>query len=235
VSNRIGIVVPTIVNFKGLAELIVSIETRLNYQIYIIDNWNKHYCVSKSWNIGAEKAIENGCSHIAILNDDIILGPYALDAMYWFLLSRPEPSLVSGCRVGSFDETNSGYVGEGGENFEATESGPQFSCFMITPELYRTVGSFDENFVPAYFEDNDYHYRTKLLDVNVYHLGDAPYITEESVTHKMTHGTLATPNKFNGNRAYYVKKWGGVPGIEKFDHPYNDPNLTPSQWEILDR
>ena len=38
-------------------------------------------------------------------------------------------------------------------------------AFGIKPSAIERVGWFDENFVPAYFEDNDYSYRCRLMGV----------------------------------------------------------------------
>lgn len=97
-----------------------------------------------------------------------------------------------------------------------------FSLFLLRRWAYREVGPFDENFYPAYFEDNDYFRRMLLLRIP-YHSCDAGYDHEVSSTLR-----LATPYeryihevRFRANESYYTAKWGGPPHHEQFDRPFN--------------
>ncbi|MCJ2562840.1 MAG: hypothetical protein LN417_01950, partial [Candidatus Thermoplasmatota archaeon] len=94
-------------------------------------------------------------------------------------------------------------------------------CFLITQachEKYR----FDENFVPAYHEDNDYHRRMILRgDGQQIFSVDVPFLHHGSVTINRTKKTAEEWGpKFEKCRAYYVKKWGGLSGEETFDKPF---------------
>lgn len=103
-----------------------------------------------------------------------------------------------------------------------------FSLFMINPYLvFEKVGLFDPQFWPAYFEDNDYAYRMKLvnepmsmLDTQFSHFGSATvasYNEAENTEHVKT---------FLANRDYYIKKWGGLPGEELYTSPFNKEITT---------
>src|SRR5205807_1896221 len=102
----------------------------------------------------------------------------------------------------------------------ATAAG--WSCFRQKHEVWRIVGDYDENFF-AYHEDNDYCYRLRLAGI------ERQEISHDGIAH---HGssTIAAMSReererFECNwlrgRRYYQDKWGGVPGEERFQHPFN--------------
>jgi GT2 family glycosyltransferase len=96
----------------------------------------------------------------------------------------------------------------------------------LNQECWDIVGEFDEVFAPAYFEDNDYHYRIQLAGLLAvlyppamfYHFGSRTQLEANENGRAM----VSAPS-FENNRAFYIKKWGGMPGQEKWEHPYNDP------------
>ena len=87
-------------------------------------------------------------------------------------------------------------------------------------EAFNAVGGYDTQF-EAYFSDNDVYRRVRL----------AGYPTIESgldVTHFGSQTIKSDPFvkylndiTFPLFRNYYVAKWGGQPGEEKFDKPFN--------------
>jgi GT2 family glycosyltransferase len=109
---------------------------------------------------------------------------------------------------------------EGREVNEEQEH-PDFSAYMLSKESYEKIGAFDEMFAPAYFEDNDYHRRVNLAGMKAISVPSAIYYHYGSRT-RMESGTLNLTNEnFEKNRQYYIQKWGGIPGQEKFDQPFN--------------
>lgn len=227
--GEVGIVIPTLINFKGLAECIASIQTNIPYKIYVIDNWNTPRSVAASWNEGADRAFNDGCEFVAILNDDIIMSEKCIDYMRDYLLFHKECGLVSGTRVMSKGEL----YNDSRRVRIVKQEQPDFACFMIGQRCFDRVGRFDENFVPAYFEDNDYHYRCKVLGVPTVGLEFAPFFHHGSVTQNWNgKDSACEPKQFRANRAYYSNKWGGFPGRESFTNPYNDQGLEPKEWRI---
>ncbi len=98
-----------------------------------------------------------------------------------------------------------------------------WAAFIITEELHKATGGFDENFYPAYFEDNDYHYRMKMLGYDITEVPEIP------CGHKNS-STLAAFNEeekqahhanFRKNRSYYNDKWGGLPTHEIYTTPFD--------------
>ena len=102
-----------------------------------------------------------------------------------------------------------------------------WACFLQREECWRAVGEYDEQFWPAYFEDGDYHYRMRLAGLDyvvpsggaVAHAGSAtlrslPDVHRHTVVHH-----------FDLNRDYYVRKWGGLPGRERYRRPFDGQAL----------
>jgi GT2 family glycosyltransferase len=103
---------------------------------------------------------------------------------------------------------------------------PNFSAFMINRECWDKVGEFDEVFAPAYYEDNDMHYRMNLAGIKAVCYPPAMFYHYGSRTQNEA---IGRPLTNSGNQfEQYVKKWGGGPGQEKFTHPYNaeDKDIT---------
>lgn len=102
-------------------------------------------------------------------------------------------------------------------------SGNSFSLFILTEQGYNKVGGFDEMFWPAYFEDNDYHRRLKLHDLDIIGVNEATFDHIGSATLKnFTQEQARVQNeRFRRNQMYYQLKWGGLPHQETYDIPYN--------------
>ncbi|HTH22432.1 MAG TPA: glycosyltransferase [Nitrososphaeraceae archaeon] len=139
--------------------------------------------------------------YIIIANDDVIPEPNAIEALVTTAREHPEYAMVTGaaCCVNSY------------------------SFFLLRKWAYDIVGAFDENFVPAYFEDNDYDYRLRILagliraeapNAIVKHIGSATMkaMTEEQ---RSRHH-----HNFAFNQRYFEAKWGGMPTKEKFTIPF---------------
>jgi len=101
-----------------------------------------------------------------------------------------------------------------------------FSCFGINDAMVEKVGYFDESISPnyAYFEDNDYIYRMKLLGIREEDFdcgAEAGHLTSSTLK-AFNNKQMAEHNiKFNIAQNNYIKKWGGLPGNEKYKTPYN--------------
>lgn len=105
----------------------------------------------------------------------------------------------------------------------------EFGAFGINAGCVDTVGWFDENLHPMYFEDNDYKRRMKFASV--------PYLEVSGTTRHDTSSTIRSDETFAArnsetfqqNAAYYRQKWGGLPGTEAFTVPFGgagDPGLS---------
>lgn len=100
--------------------------------------------------------------------------------------------------------------------------GPDFSCYLITRECHRWF-QFDEGFVPAYHEDNDFHRRLKLAGFGEKIFGvNVPFLHYGSGTLNGNEQLRAGwQPKFVQCQDYYRKKWGSLPGHEVYQTPFN--------------
>lgn len=110
---------------------------------------------------------------------------------------------------------------------DETQNG--YSSMVFTPELLYEVGYLDENFFPAYYEDNDHRYRMKLAGMEWEYL-PLEYQHAVSSTIKRDPEIYARNQMtFKENGRYYVEKWGGLPGQEKYTTPF-DMDLPLDYW-----
>jgi GT2 family glycosyltransferase len=58
---------------------------------------------------------------------------------------------------------------------------PDFSCFCISHDCYKTVGKFDEEYYPAYAEDADYHIRMHRAGIEAISI-NLPFLHHASQT-----------------------------------------------------
>jgi GT2 family glycosyltransferase len=106
-----------------------------------------------------------------------------------------------------------------------------FAAFGIDRGALDKVGWFDENFHPAYYEDNDWGYRAHLAGVErsglasgVKHVGSQT-IGSSALYRQQNIRT------FPANAAYYRAKWGGLPGNEVFTTPF-DAGGDLRSWQL---
>ena len=193
--------------------------------------------VAASWNQGVRWGLANGYEHFLILNNDLIVHPQAVENLVR-AFERPDVYLAS--------------MYDAGDEITQPEElprlrlaplshppAPNFSAFLIGTKTLEAMtaagdplgGFFDEGFYPAYFEDNDYYYRLKL------YLGEAAAIatTDALCYHYCGRTQYQSPDapvvphdRYEENCVYYVKKWGGKPGEERFRSPFGRPSTLAS-------
>ncbi len=105
------------------------------------------------------------------------------------------------------------------------------AAFALKPSVIKRVGWFDENFVPAYCEDNDFIYRCRLLGQHIEFL-PASYDHYGSATIKNS-DTMRWNNDrtYPLNVEYYQSKWGGLMHQEVFKTPF-DRGGSPADWTL---
>jgi GT2 family glycosyltransferase len=175
--------------------------------IYVVDNGNQNVTssnpwvqihspgfnlgVSASWNWTIKKAFENGYTHIAILNDDIIWKK-SVREIERFIQENPAGLYVSG---------------------------GTWCCFVLSHDAFLRVGGFDEGFFPAYFEDNDFCYRCRLAGIErVTDPFFSPEVYRNSMT---IDKDKSLNTNFDINKEKFILKWGGEPGKENYTTPYD--------------
>lgn len=227
--QKLNIVIPTINRKDLLMEALVPLNIQQEYfeKLLIIDNGNQgiendisgmdlvknnkvqiiipeqNLGVSASWNLGIDQF--KSSDFILFLNDDVVIGNTQLKDVHEKLLDVKPFWLATGnCLWSMF-----------------TMSRECWSYFLETEGHV-----FDSNFFPAYFEDNDMHYRLVLALNKLYgnverHVGSAemnPALFRNSMTIKKD---SKINSGFGKNQKYFIKKWGGTPGHEKFTRPFN--------------
>lgn len=116
----------------------------------------------------------------------------------------------------------------------------EFSTYAIHRETFNSVGRFDENFMFAGCEDNDYKHRCKLKGVDIKTLGVSHFYNVSIANNAQT-----VPEKSPAHNANYVlEKWGDylyeLPfnGIERtkytdyFKEIHGDIDMWPSEIEF---
>lgn len=193
-------------------------------RVHVIHNDTNKGC-GGGWNQGLEFGLANGFTHFAILNNDILCGPGCIQAMY-DRMKKGDIMLTSSVDVirelivpqQVLDEAQ-----EVNHKPDTEAPHPNFSCYMIDKETVAKVGMFDEDFFPAYFEDNDYHYRIKLAGGKAIANTLSVFIHYGSRTQNQSASAPIVPGPaFVKNQQYFFKKWGGAPTHERFTHPFNN-------------
>lgn len=175
--------------------------------ILVVDNTVNNIGVMKSHNLGVDKMLEDGSDWLIILSAAIRFGePGGMD--FTDQLATADELVVEAAQV--------------------------FGWHLIAfrREVIETVGRWDENFSPYGFDDLDYSWRfQKSYQFNP----DIPLWTKkylDCTDMGMAHsiqlaGVWGDPIPL---MQYYRRKWGGLTGEERYDHPFNDPTKPISYW-----
>ena len=217
----------TVNNWKYLQEMLESLKSVHEFKVLIIDNgseeetveWVKNsgyeaiynptnYGVSKAWN----QIIHWGLSFddlelLLVPNNDIVFNHDTLDRLMESVLVNGKGG-VSGLNIGNHPMMLDTFTLPTDEEHRYNPS-MNFSLFGLTKPTITRVGLFDENFKLAYFEDNDYHHRMKLEDI------DASCDTWAAFTHygsrTIKEGGVNHHAAFVENKGYFYRKWGWLP------------------------
>jgi GT2 family glycosyltransferase len=206
-----NLIIPVLNRYDLLQRMLDTVDTRIAHLV-LIDNGDNleqvnfpdlvkhvHYIplpgnlgVAGSWNLGI-KVLPHAEKWI-IASNDIMLGSGDLDELG--------------------DAKN--------DELTLTEARPHWQLFSVGEEVIRHVGLFDENYYPAYFEDNDYQQRvehagftTRLLQLGVEHDNSS---TLRSNKQFQAHNS----NTYKDNQKYYLKKT-------------QDGNYSPGHWSLTRR
>lgn len=216
---RVTLAGPTLRRYDLLAALCASAErgTRKPDGYYFVDNGGalvskmsrgevklpdtayvetpgRHVGVAGAWN----RAIEKNSDWTIITNDDVTMHPDTVEKL-----------------VEAAESSDAEFL------YPEFNPGAMFCVFLLKRSCYDRIGGFDENFHPAYFEDNDYHRRMKLAGVKELCVAGVGYDHVGSATLKsFSAQEMARHHKqFEHNRDYYCRKWGGLPGQEFLTTP----------------
>lgn len=220
--DSVVLAVPVMYNFPGFTRLMASVD--IPVRPFVIPNYDNNIGVSAAWNQAIDFAHEYGADVLIVSNDDVVYEPGCLSA------------LVSGISVNDWDLVTAVNTRDFPRPEDCVMSEVDYSCFALDPIMFRSrFGYFDENFTPAYFEDNDMAYRigqakgsqAKLMNARMYHKGSATQFWNGEENRVVSH------EKFRENQAYYVRKWGGMPGEEKYHLPFNSKEYKLNDWKMV--
>jgi len=148
--------------------------------------------VASSWNVLCNTIFMHGYDWAGILNDDVHWG-VTKEQVIEFLTKHQ------------------------GKGFITTTK--DWCVFCLFHKTWQVVGPFDKKFFPAYFEDNDYAYRMQLAGITQHHNPFCdPLLYRRS---QSLHHDKSLVANFMVNQQYYINKWGGLPGKERFKTPFN--------------
>ena len=159
--------------------------------------------------------------YLAVLNNDIVVSPGWARGLRRHLQTRPQLGMLCPITNNIGNEAQVALAGhsvsdvfESAQAYTLRKTGQflplhvcAFFCVMMHRRTYETVGPMDEQFVPGFFEDDDYCLRIKALglelgcaeDVFVYHELSASF-DKLKAAHRQ--------EIFERNKALFEKKWG---------------------------
>jgi len=148
--------------------------------------------VAKSWNMLMDYADKIKATHVLILNDDIYLG-------------KTEHEINMLIR----NNTDADFI----------NSFHNWCSYILKVEAWKKAGKFDEEFFPAYFEDNSFDYKMTLIGAKKHWTSFLdPLVYRNSMTIAKD---PALNNRFQQNRELYIQMWGGLPTEEKYITKFN--------------
>jgi len=232
-SIRIGLVIPVLNNFDQAIDAIYSAKSENDLRVYIQPQYRYQIPLAAAWNRGIRQAYNDGCTVTIVSNDDVLFSPKTIDHLADAVVNMRDNEIMihpNDILDTLDDPSDILFLNEewGDEPFSPEDQ--SFSCFAARSDFFSEVGTFDENFDPAWWEDTDMKYRIKLLGYKCVRT-KIPYV---HLRHQSTKKLNLPLNSLKSGE-YYLKKWGSTTKslTETFKHPYNDASLSPMEWRKL--
>jgi GT2 family glycosyltransferase len=206
---KLVVAIPTINRADLLNEALAKyFEDFKNTHIAICDNGNQDIItreenfmiyrpqenlgVAKSWNMLIDYSDKIGATHVLILNDDIYLGK---------------------------NETELALLIKNNLDADFINSFHNWCSYILRVDIWKKAGMFDEEFFPAYFEDNSFDYKMTLVGAKKTWTS---FLDPIVYRNSMTIAKDPTLNqKFMENKQMYIQMWGGLPTEEKYLTKFN--------------
>jgi GT2 family glycosyltransferase len=164
--------------------------------------------VAGSWNLILRTAASRGHEVAFIGSNDTLLKPGTIEAV-WERIEDSHPD-------------------------ELIWHAHSWNFFAIHTGAVPRVGWFDENFYPAYKEDQDYSYRCLLAGVKRVGLFlprlEPEHLGSQTIRSDPAYEARNNETHHFWNRPYYMRKWGGDVYEERFFHPFDDPTRDWRWW-----
>ena len=148
--------------------------------------------VAGSWNMLMDYADKIGATHVLMLNDDIYLGK---------------------------NENELKYLIRQNLDFDFINSFHNWCSYIMTIDIWKKIDKFDEEFYPAYHEDNSADYKMTLVGAKK---NWTSFLDPIVYRNSMTIAKNPELNsRFMQNRQMYIDMWGGLPNEEKYTTKFN--------------
>jgi len=187
----------------------------------LYDYWieNDKNIVSRAWNMGIKKALEEGFDYVLVTNLDVTAYPSTVDE----LVKQAEKSDDKTVMWSPWCENRQ--VGSDSRVHKVVEKDmyDNYAFFLVDKKLFSMVGEFDEKFIPAYCEDIDMQWRIQLEGLKHLCCPKARFIHHGHVTtyhHRDRKWAVANLSERYSSGAYMHEKWGSIRG-EKYMAPFN--------------
>lgn len=172
-------------------------------KLVVVDNSVDNRGVAASWNLGIDHLLASDEEWLVLLSAGVVFGEAAGQDFFGALA--------------------------GHKGVWAVEAGNGLGWHLIAFARYvvERVGRFDENFWPAYYEDNDYSYRIQLaFGIDSRSQPGVPLwpkVDVDAWVPEVAHGIkeAEVTVDFVALEAFYARKWGGVSPNETFTTPFN--------------
>lgn len=149
---------------------------------------------SQSMNFFRRIAIEQSVNPLLFMHNDAVAGRHTFEKLI------------------SMADTSDGKWGVIFTNYDA------LAAFNV--DAMREIGEWDTN-LPQYFADNDYYRRLRLAGWESRDSGlPVEHLASQTINSDPERAFLNSVT-FPMYQHYYVKKWGGGPGQETFEKPFN--------------
>ena len=229
-----------------LKSLYASMQNESDFELILVDNGStdgtveflKDFASRKSnvkviynsENLGFSKGCNQGADaaqydYIAFLNNDILLPSGWQDDLFEIFEKEPEAGLISPSQIKGEDFKEWMYPKVSKRMLKVRKYdykpaiNPCFACVMTKKALFYKIGRFDEDFSPAYLEDDDLSWRYIFE-------GCKNFISNKSfIYHKgsLTANTIDNIKEiFEKNKKYFFQK-------------YSDKYYVQCSWEAKSR
>lgn len=211
---KLSIITLTYNNLKYTKKFIESLyKYTTNFELIIVDNGSTDGTVEylktlkniklilNKENQGFSKGNNQGIAiaegeYIGFLNNDILLSPHWFEECEKVFHKDSSTAFVSPKEINPYYENTNEkkYLQffvrqEYTKDYEKDFDNCVFSCTITSRNIIRKIGTFDEKYSPAFFEDNEFKYRAIEQGFNV-------YVTNKSCFY---HYGSRTSYKFNEN------------------------------------
>lgn len=161
---------------------------------------NHNIGVSGAWNVGARDVVENKKDYMIILSASMLFGPELHITFIEQMNRHPEAMIVE-------------------------SEGHSWHLIAIHRKVFETIGYFDENFYPGYFEQIDFCRRMDLANFDNKGSKEWANVWVNALSTGVGQHIQFLSLPADPLLAYYREKWGGNKGEEKYDKPFGDKPL----------